>query len=155
MQQYTHGQQGDIKIDWAPTDKDRLFARYSQQHVEKPIVNSEPFEYSGSGSGLFPLQSAVLGYTRTFNSRVVNDFRLGMNYFPAEDQTQSLTTAAAARPSRASLPSICRDSTLRLRQIGGKQNVTVRLRHYGFTGSVPSKTGFTFRYVVLQRMPTH
>jgi hypothetical protein len=96
VQQYTHGNQGDIKVDWAPTDKDRVFARYSQQHVEKPIVNSEAFQYSGSGSGIFPLQSAVLGYTRTVSSRLVNDFRLGTNYFPAEDQTQSLTTTAGA-----------------------------------------------------------
>jgi hypothetical protein len=96
QQQYTHGNQGDIKIDWAPTDKDRVFARYSQQHVEKPIVNGEAFQYSSSGSGLFPLQSAVLGYTRTISSRMVNDFRLGMNYFPAEDQTQALTTTAGA-----------------------------------------------------------
>src|SRR6185369_9188499 len=31
---YTHGNQGDIKGDWSPTDKDHIFARYSQQRIE-------------------------------------------------------------------------------------------------------------------------
>jgi hypothetical protein len=39
---YTHGNQGDIKVDWAPDDKDRIMARYSQQHVVNPTVNSQP-----------------------------------------------------------------------------------------------------------------
>ena len=33
MHTYTHGDQGDIKVDWEPDDKDRILARYSQQHV--------------------------------------------------------------------------------------------------------------------------
>ena len=96
VQNYTHGNQGDIKMDWAPTDKDHLFARYSQQHIDNPVVNSELFQYSGSGSNVFPLQQAVLDYTRTFGPRLVNEARLGMNYFPAEAQTQALSTAAGA-----------------------------------------------------------
>jgi hypothetical protein len=96
VQNYTHGDQGDIKIDWAPTDRDRFFARYSQQHITNPIVNSEVFQYSGSGSNLFPLQQAVLNYTRTVTPMLVNDLRVGMNYFPAEANIQELSTTAAA-----------------------------------------------------------
>ena len=96
QQQYTHGNQGDIKMDWNASDRDRVFARYSQQHIERPIVNSEVFQYSGTGSGIFPLQSAVVGYTRTISTRLVNDFRAGMNYYPAEDNAQALTTTAGA-----------------------------------------------------------
>ena len=88
-QNYIHGNQGDVKVDWAPTDKDRVFARYSQQHIDNPIVNSEMFQYSGTGSNVFPLQSSVLGYTRTVSPSLVNDLRLGMNYFPAERATPS------------------------------------------------------------------
>src|SRR5690349_11265697 len=95
-QTYTHGDQGDVKVDWAPTDFDRFFARYSQQHVTRPIVNSELFQYSGDGSGVFPIQQAVLNYTRTFSPRLVNDFRLGMNYYPADDKAEALTTNAGA-----------------------------------------------------------
>jgi hypothetical protein len=96
VQNYTHGNQGDVRMDWSPTDKDRFFARYSQQHVDNPIVNSDALAYSGAGSNVFPLQSSVLGYTRVISPSLVNDLRLGMNYFPAEGQTQSLDTTAGA-----------------------------------------------------------
>ncbi|HJZ99117.1 MAG TPA: carboxypeptidase regulatory-like domain-containing protein [Candidatus Solibacter sp.] len=96
VQNYTHGNQGDIKVDWAPTDKDHLFARYSQQHIDNPIVNSEVFQYSGNGSNVFPLQQAVLDYTRTISPSLLNDFRVGFNYFPAEANVQALSTNAGA-----------------------------------------------------------
>jgi hypothetical protein len=96
VQNYTHGNQGDVKVDWAPTDKDHLFARYSQQHIDNPIVNSEVFQYSGNGSNVFPLQQAVLDYNHTFGPTLLNDFRMGFNYFPAEASTQALTTTAGA-----------------------------------------------------------
>jgi Carboxypeptidase regulatory-like domain/TonB dependent receptor len=96
VQTYTHGNQGDAKVDWAPTEKDRFFARYSQQHIVNPTVNSEVFQYSGNGSNLFPLQQAVANYTRTVKPTLVNDFRVGMNYFPAEANVQDLTTNAGA-----------------------------------------------------------
>jgi hypothetical protein len=95
-QTYVHGNQGDAKVDWSPTDKDHFFARYSQQHIENPTTDSDTLLYSGSGSNLFPLQSAVFDYTRTLNSSWVNDFRVGMNYYPADANTQSLDTTAGA-----------------------------------------------------------
>jgi hypothetical protein len=93
---YTHGDQGDIKVDWAPTDKDRIMARYSQQHVVNPTVNSQALLYSGTGGNIFPLQQAVLDYTRIFSSTFVNDARIGMNYYPADANAQSLSTTAGA-----------------------------------------------------------
>jgi Carboxypeptidase regulatory-like domain/TonB dependent receptor len=95
-QNYTHGNQGDIKVDWAPSEKDHIFARYSQQHIDNPIVNSEVFQYSGNGSNIFPLQQAVLDYTRTVRPNLLNDLRFGMNYFPAEASVQALSTNAGA-----------------------------------------------------------
>ena len=96
VQNYTHGNQGDAKVDWAPDEKDRIFARYSQQHIENPIVNSQPLLYSGNGSNIFPLQQAVLDWTRTFSPTFVNDARTGMNYFPAEGNIQGLSTTSGA-----------------------------------------------------------
>jgi hypothetical protein len=96
VQNYTHGNQGDVKIDWSPTDKDHFFARYSQQHIDNPVLNSEVFQYSGSGSNIFPLQQSVFDYTRTLTPSLVNDFRVGMNYFPADANTESLSTTAGA-----------------------------------------------------------
>lgn len=96
VQNYTHGNQGDIKVDWSPTDNDHFFARYSQQHIDNPIVNSDVLAYSGSGSNVFPLQQSVFDYTRTLNASWVNDFRVGMNYYPADANTESLDTTAGA-----------------------------------------------------------
>jgi hypothetical protein len=93
---YTHGNQGDAKVDWAPDDKDRIMARYSQQNIQNPTVNSQELLYSGNGNNIFPLQQGVLDYTRTFSSTFVNDVRFGVNYFPAEGNVQSLSTTAGA-----------------------------------------------------------
>jgi hypothetical protein len=96
VQNYTHGNQGDVKIDWAPTDRDHFFARYSQQHIDNPQVHSEVFQYSGTGSNVFPLQQAVLDYTKTLRPTLLNEFRVGMNYFPAEANVQALSTTGGA-----------------------------------------------------------
>ena len=96
VQTFTHGNQGDAKVDWAPTDKDRFFARYSQQYIENPTVNSLPLLYNGSGNNVFPLYQGVLDYTRMFTTSLVNDLRAGVNYFPAEGNVQSLSTTAGA-----------------------------------------------------------
>ena len=96
VQNYTHGNQGDVKMDWAPTYSDHFFARYSQQHIDNPILNSEVLQYSGNGSNIFPLQQAVADYTRTVSPSFVNDARIGMNYFPAEANIQALSTTSGA-----------------------------------------------------------
>ncbi len=96
QQTYTHGSQGDIKGDWTPTDKDHIFARYSQQHIEQPTINSQAVLYNSSGNNLFPLQSAVLDHTHTVSARLLNDLRVGFNYYPAEANTQSSTSSAGA-----------------------------------------------------------
>src|SRR5579871_4698213 len=119
---YTHGNQGDIKADWAPTDKDRFFARYSQQSNEQPVVNSEAFQYSSNGGNLFPLQQAVLGYTRTVSPSLVNDFRLGMTYDPAEANVQSLSTNAGANLIPGQPTSYLPGLYFAGAPLGGKQN---------------------------------
>ena len=142
---YTHGNQGDIKVDWMPDDKDRIMARYSQQHVENPTMNSQPLLYSGSGSNIFPLQQAVLDYTRTFSSTFVNDVRIGMNYFPADANIQGLSTTAGAglipgQPTQY-LPG------LSFANIGDRRRAqrTVRVRHQRRAGDFSPNFDPVFR----------
>ncbi len=90
---YTNGDQGDAKVDWSPTDKDRVFGRYSQQYVAQPTINSQALLYSSNGNSIFPLYQGVLGYTRTFSPTLVNEIRAGVNYFPAEANVQSVGAA--------------------------------------------------------------
>ncbi len=93
---YINGDQGDAKVDWNATQVDHIFARYSQQQITNPTVNSQPLLYNSTGNNIFPLQSGVINYTRTFGPTLVNEFRAGVNYFPAEGNVQSLGTTNTA-----------------------------------------------------------
>lgn len=84
--------QGDIKVDYQPTDKDRVFGRYSQQYEVNPITNSQALLYNSSGNNIFPLYQGVLDWTRTISPNIVNEARFGTNYFPAEGNVQSATS---------------------------------------------------------------
>jgi hypothetical protein len=81
--------QGDAKVDYAPTDNDHLSARYSQQRNLQQFINSQPLLYSGSGGNNLPLWSGVINYTHTFSPTLLNEFRVGTTYFPAEGNVQS------------------------------------------------------------------
>jgi hypothetical protein len=93
---FTNGNQGDLKVDWSPTDKDRVFARYSQMHIENPIVNSQPLLYNSTGNNVFPLWNGVIDYTRTITPTLVNEARAGVNYYPAEGNVQGVGSSSAA-----------------------------------------------------------
>jgi Carboxypeptidase regulatory-like domain/TonB dependent receptor len=96
QQTYIHGQQGDAKVDYNLSDRDHLSARYSQQYVTNPIVNSQPLLYNSTGNNVFPLWSGVIDYTRTLSPTLVNEFRAGVNYFPAEANVQTAGSSSAA-----------------------------------------------------------
>ncbi len=76
----TNGDQGDIKVDWAASDKDHVYGRYSQQKVLNPGTNSQPLLYNSFNN--YPLYNGVADWTRTFSPTFVNDFRAGVNYYP-------------------------------------------------------------------------
>ncbi|WP_433966717.1 carboxypeptidase regulatory-like domain-containing protein [Tunturiibacter gelidiferens] len=38
---FTNSDQGDLKIDWVASQKDHVYARYSQQHITNPTTNSQ------------------------------------------------------------------------------------------------------------------
>ncbi len=92
----TNSDQGDLKIDWNASDKDRIFGRYSQQHVVTTNTQSVPLTYNGGANALLPLQSGVIDYTRTVSPTFVNELRFGANYDPAEYNLPQLTTTAGA-----------------------------------------------------------
>ena len=88
---YTNSDQGDIKIDWSPTDSDHFFARYSQQNVVNPTTNSQALLYNGFNN--FPMYNGVLDYTKTFGPTFVNNFRAGVNYYPVETGNNAPSTS--------------------------------------------------------------
>jgi hypothetical protein len=83
LHQSTNSDQGDIKIDWVASQKDHVYARYSQQHVTNPTTNSQPL--IGNSDNEFPLYNGVLDYAHTFNSALLNSARIGASYFPVTE----------------------------------------------------------------------
>ncbi len=70
--------QGDAKIDYTMSDKDRLWGRYSQSFLRNPSTNS--FALFAPGFNDTPTYNGVINWTRTFSPTLVNEVRLGANY---------------------------------------------------------------------------
>ena len=72
--------QGDLRIDYNISDKDRVFGRYSQGHLRNPAFSGCLFCAAGSQLGADqPMKNAVLNWTHTFGAKFVNEARLGFN----------------------------------------------------------------------------
>jgi Carboxypeptidase regulatory-like domain/TonB dependent receptor len=93
---FINADQGDAKVDWNASEKDHVFARYTQQYSTNPTTNSQALLYSSSGNNNFPLWNGVIGYTRTISSTIVNEARFGVNYYPAEGNVQGGSGTAGA-----------------------------------------------------------
>ncbi len=84
IQQFrTNSYQGDLKIDYVPSEKDRLMGRWSQQFITAPTVNS--LQLLGNTAKTFPLKNLVVDETHTFSSTLLNDARIGVQYFPVTE----------------------------------------------------------------------
>jgi hypothetical protein len=81
---YTNSYQGDVKIDWQASPNDHLMGRYSQQYVINNTANSQPLIPSLTRE--YPLKNFVIDYARTLTPSLVNEFRIGAQIFPANDQ---------------------------------------------------------------------
>src|SRR5581483_10986971 len=75
---YINGDQGDAKVDWNLSDKDRIFGRYSQSSFTNPTLNSDPLVYNSFAN--YPTHTGVLDWTRTISPSLVNELRGGVNY---------------------------------------------------------------------------
>jgi len=73
-----NGDQGDAKVDWNISEKDRMFGRYSQSFIENPSTDSRPLQYNSFNN--LPTHNGVLDWTRTVSPTIVNDARFGVNY---------------------------------------------------------------------------
>ena len=74
--------QGDVKIDWTPNDKDRVSGRYSQQSVRNPTTETFLLANNGFTDFNYPLKNGVIDWTHAVGPTLLNDFRVGFSYFP-------------------------------------------------------------------------
>jgi hypothetical protein len=74
---YINTDQGDIKLDYRPSDKDYYSARYSHGRQDQPAVNTFPLFYNSFNTS--PFQNGVINWTRSFSPTLVNEARIGVN----------------------------------------------------------------------------
>ncbi len=70
--------QGDAKVDYNISEKDRFFARYSQSRFDNPNDNTFPLKYNSFSTD--PTHTGVMDWTHTFSPSLVNEARAGVNY---------------------------------------------------------------------------
>jgi hypothetical protein len=75
---YLYSDQGDIKTDWRPNDKDYFTVRLSKARQDNPGIYSFPLFYNSFNTS--PFENGVINWTRTINPHIVNEARFGVNY---------------------------------------------------------------------------
>jgi hypothetical protein len=70
--------QGDIKMDWRPSERDYVTARFSDGAQDSRGYNSYLLAFPPFSN--VPLQHGVLNWTRTISARLVNEARIGVNH---------------------------------------------------------------------------
>src|SRR5215469_9575972 len=81
--------QGDLRIDYKPQDKDSIFGRYSKFDTSQAIFTGLPFANAGALEGTDePGWSSSVDWTHSFSSKLLSDARIGVNVFRFnQDQT--------------------------------------------------------------------
>ncbi len=112
---YINGDQGDAKVDWNASDKDRLFGRYSQSSIVNPSTNNVPIFYNSFAN--YPVHNGVLDWVHTISPTMVNEARLGVNYVFINNgaASNSLTNL----PQTVGLPGVVSDLLPSLSFSGG------------------------------------
>lgn len=70
--------QGDIKVDYRPTDKDSISYRFTRAYQNNPSTNSVVL--LSNGFSTTPIYNTVGDWTRMLTSNLVNDFRFGWSH---------------------------------------------------------------------------
>lgn len=73
-----NGDQGDARVDWNASEKNRIFGRFSRSLIDNPTTNSMELFYNGFA--IYPTWNGVLDWVHTFSPTVINDARFGINY---------------------------------------------------------------------------
>lgn len=117
--------QGDIKIDYVASDKERLSGRFSRAFQTDPTSNT--LQIIGNGFGEAPIWNTVVDWNRSLRPTLINDMRFGWNHV-------TLHNGGTFDPSVGTLGE-------QLGIPGSNPNGIVGLLGIGFYGGSPSGLG--------------
>lgn len=75
---YNNVDQGDVRVDYKVTERDRLYGRISEGSQHNPVLNS--FRLSFDSFTRARLENGVINWTRNFGANVLSETGLGVNY---------------------------------------------------------------------------
>jgi hypothetical protein len=91
---HLNNNQGDLKIDYAASQKDHIFGRWSQMDLTQPTFTGCVFCNAGATEGSDePVRNAVINWTHAISANLLNEARVGFNavrYDSALTPTSSL-----------------------------------------------------------------
>jgi Carboxypeptidase regulatory-like domain len=70
--------QGDIKVDYQLSNKDRISGRFTRAYQNNPTANSQPLFANGSSTA--PIWNTVGDWTRTLSPSLLNSVRFGWSH---------------------------------------------------------------------------
>jgi hypothetical protein len=80
--------QGDLKLDYNLSEKDRLFGRWSQMYLTEPESSSWALANWGGGNMTDqPGKNLGIGWTHTITPKLLNDLRAGFNWVDFKQYT--------------------------------------------------------------------
>ena len=82
--------QGDAKIDWNITQKDRLSARWAQEFQNDPTTNS--LAILANSAEHAPVHNAVGTWTHTFSPNILNEARFGASWIGITTDTSFVSS---------------------------------------------------------------
>ena len=72
--------QGDLRIDYNLSQKDKLFGRWSQMNLRQPQFTGLPISNAGSGANIQePVRNSVVNWTHDFSPNLLNEVRVGFS----------------------------------------------------------------------------
>ena len=99
----TRNDQGDMKVDWTPTAKDRISGRWSEGEADDgTTIALIPVTFPGVND--FPFKQVALFYTRTISPSIINEARAGFTRMHYNSYALDLTGKFASGESAVGIP---------------------------------------------------
>jgi hypothetical protein len=82
----TRAHQGDVRIDWSASNKDKIFGRFSIAEFQS-LGKKRAFPLLGAGSQDAPFRNLAFNWNRVFSSSLVNEALFGFNQIAIVNKT--------------------------------------------------------------------